>query len=208
MSALQVRWLNNHFAQGKISQEEFASLYTLIASSEAEAQQFIGNAKSSGVPRLHPMTRRTLAQLRGFKIMARTVNYLLVIALISFIYLVTENYQVTGTLPAFSIEGLEKVLTQTPRKPLPQDVRLAAEVLFEQSAWYEEHVIQFAGRWQALDQAQQREYQQTHWFKSFLLALSLQIVEQRGLAKQGNKQAMQQALLLVNLSRQLQNSPA
>ena len=206
MSALQVRWLNNHFAQGKISKEEFASLHSLIAHSEAEAQQSIGVVKSKGVPRLHPMTRRTLAQVRLFRTLAKVVNYLLVIAFVSVIYLVAENYQITGTLPAFNLEGLEKVLTQTPRKPLPSDIMLAAEALSGDSGWYNEHINQFASQWQALDQRQQQQYQRTRWFKTFQLSLSLQIFEQRALAKQGNKKAMQQALALTNLSKQIEKS--
>jgi len=208
MSALQVRWLNSHFAQGKISREEFASLFHLIAHSEAQAQHSIETVKAKGVPRLHPMTRRILIQVRIFKTLAKLINYLLVVALISFIYLVAENYQVTGSLPELSMKGFEKVLTQTPRKPLPSDIIQAAETLSGQSSWYEEHVNQFSSQWLALEENQRQQYLDTRWFKAFVLALSLHIVEQRTLAKQGDSEAMHKVLPLVNLSKQLGNKIA
>ena len=213
MSALQVAWLTNHYEQGKITQEEFTSLFKRIRMSEKES--VVGVNKESDtkraklkVARLHPETRRTLARVRTFKKLVRVMNYTMLLALISVVYLSAEHYQVTGSLPNMSVAGLEKLLTQTPRKPLPSDIKLAAEFLSQQSDWDESHVSQFSERWQNTLSSERVRFSNEYWFQGLRLALSLHIVEQRILAKNGNRKAIQQAVLLTQLAEKLENQSA
>ena len=213
MSALQVAWLTNHYEQGKITQEEFTSLFKRIRMSEKES--VVGVDKESDtkraklkVARLHPETRRTLARVRTFKKLVRVMNYTMLLALISVVYLSAEHYQVTGSLPKMSVAGLEKLLTQTPRKPLPSDIKLAAEFLSQQSDWDESHVSQFSERWQNTLSSDRVRFSNQYWFQGLRLALSLHIAEQRILAKNGNRKAIQQAVLLTQLAEKLENQSA
>ena len=214
MSAMQLGWLTNHYEQGKITQEEFTSLYARITNSERESVQrpsskkLNGVTKTNSVARLHPETRRTLARVRTFKQLVRCVNYALVLALISIIYLSAEHYQITGSLPAVSISGLKTLLTQSARKPLPSDIKLAAEYLSQQSNWDEAHINQLSENWQKIGPSARKRYSHEHWFQTLTLVLSLQIVEQRRLAKSGDKHAVQQALLLSKLADQLEKGTA
>lgn len=211
MSALQISWLTNHYEQGKITQEEFTSLYQRITLLEKESEQSakLNRAQSNAkqrVARLHPETRRTLARVRSFKKLVKAVNYTIALALISVIYLSAEHYQVTGDLPPFSIAGLEKLLTQDPLKPLPSDIKLASEYLSEQANWDEQHISQYLDRWQNTLVSERQRYNEEHWFQGLKLALSLRIVEQRKLAKTGNERAIQQALLLTQMAEQLEDA--
>lgn len=213
MSAVQLGWLANHFEQGKITQEEFTSLYARINNSEKEAvtrqRQVVKSSRVvSKVARLHPETRRTLARVRTFKKLVSVVNYTMVLALISVIYLAAEHYQVTGSLPSANIAGLEKLLTQTPRKPLPMDIRQAAEVLSQHSSWDESHIQQFKERWDNTLLSERQRYSKEHWFQSLRLVLSLHIIEQRSLAKSGNRKAMQHTILLTQLEKFLEKDTA
>lgn len=213
MSALQIAWLTNHYEQGKITQDEFTSLYQRITLSEKETEKQSAQAggKSTNrakVARLHPETRRTLARVRIFKKLVKAVNYTIALALISVIYLSAEHYQVTGTLPAFSAAGLEKLLTQEPLKPLPSDIKLAAEYLMQQPEWDEQHINQLTSRWQNLLISERQRYNDEHWFQGLKLALSLRIAEKRKLAKGGDDQAIHKSVLLTQLSEQLENTSA
>jgi len=210
MSALQVSWLTSHFEQGKITQEEFASLYKRITLSEKQAansrlaQGPVVNSRLK-VARLHPETRRTLVRVRSFKKLVRLANYTMILALISVVYLAAERYQITGQLPSMSLSGLEQLLTQTPLKPLPSDIKLAAEYLYQQTDWNEQHVNQFSERWHNTLVSERVRYSNEHWFHSLKLALSLHIAEQSILARKGDRQAIKQAVLLSGLAKQLEN---
>jgi hypothetical protein len=213
MSALQVAWLSNHYEQGKITEEEFTSLFRRITMAEKESVRGSGSKSDEKnsvkkVARLHPETRRTLARVRIFKKLARAVNYTMILALVSVIYLSAEHYQITGKLPDMSLAGLENLLTQTPRKPLPSDIKLAADFLSQQSEWDESHVNQFSERWRNTLTSERERYSGEHWFRGLQLALSLHIVEQRIRAKNGDPHAIQQAVLLTQLARQLENESA
>lgn len=209
MSALQVTWLTNHFEQGKITEEEFTSLFRRITLAEQESERGTGSKSDQihvvkKVARLHPETRRTLARVRTFKKLAKAVNYTLILALISLVYLSAEYYQITGELPNMSVAGLEKLITQTPRKPLPSDIKLAAEFLSQQSQWDESHVNQFSERWENTLSGERARYSGERWFQGLQLALALHIAEQRILAKTGNSYAIQQAVLLAQLAKLLE----
>ncbi|WP_455375848.1 hypothetical protein [Kaarinaea lacus] len=213
MSALQVAWLTNHYEQGKITQEEFTSLFKRIRMSEKESVVGVDKVSDTKraklkVARLHPETRRTLARVRTFKKLVKVMNYTMLLALISVVYLSAEYYQVTGSLPKMSVAGLEKLLTQTPRKPLPSDIKLAAEFLSQQSDWDESHVSQFSERWQNTLSSDRMRFSNEYWFQGLRLALSLHIAEQRILAKNGNRKAIQQAVLLTQLAEKLENQSA
>lgn len=210
MSALQISWLTNHYEQGNITREEFSSLYSRIRQTEKEelrknTNQDVGHeAAQIKVARLHPQTRRTLARVRGFKKLVTLGNYTMALALVSVIYLSAEHYQIAGTLPPLSFAGLEKLLTKEPLKPLPTDIKLAAEFLSEQPEWDEQHVNQFLDRWQNTLQSERVRYSSEHWFQGLQLALSLHIIEQKKLAKGGNGNAIQQAVLLNQMAEQLE----
>ena len=210
MSALQVSWLTSHYEQGKITQDEFSSLLHRIINSENEACASTGINSAVGnqakmVARLHPETRRTLARVRSFKQLAKVMNYTIILCLISLVYLSAEHYQITGSLPDASIAGLEKLLTETPRKPLPSDIKLAAEYLSQQAEWDESHVNQFAERWQNVLSSERQRYTGEYWFQGLQLALSLHIAEQRMLAKNGNARAIKKTVLLTYLADQLKD---
>ena len=213
MSALQINWLTSHYEQGKITQEEFASLYRRINLSEKQAASVTSQKDNSKklspvkIARLHPETRRTLARVRTFKKLVKLANYTMVLAVISLVYLAAERYQITGSLPSFSLAGLEQLLTQTPRKPLPSDIKLAAEFLSQQTNWSEQHINQFADRWENTLINDRVSYGNEHWFRELKLSLSLHIAEQRILAKKGDYHAIQQALLLTNLATKLESAP-
>ena len=212
MSALQISWLTNHYEQGKITQEEFASLYRRINLSEKQAAnaplQLAESKKTAEitVARLHPETRRTLARVRTFKKLVRLSNYLMVLSVICVVYLSAERYQITGSLPSFNLAGLEQLLTQTPLEPLPSDIRLAAEYLSRQTSWSQQYINQFADRWQNTLINDRASYSNEHWFRGLKLALSLHIAEQRMLARKGDHNAIQQALLLTGLAEKLENT--
>jgi len=205
MSVLQVKWLTQDFEQGKITREEFESLFSIINRSEQAAQQQNSLLTNGRALRLHPLTRRVLVQLRIYKKLITVVNYLIILSILSFVYLYAQYYQDTGTFPEFSINGFSDVISQAIRKPLPRDVEMAAEFLSSESGWSEAHISQFTGLWQSLEPKMQDQYQQTLWYRSFLLALSLQITEQRTIAKQGNEEAIQRSILLVKLANLLEN---
>lgn len=218
MSALQISWLTNHYEQGKITSEEFTSLYRQITLAEKQikasnAESFstgdmVSNGKSKRkVMRLHPETRRSLARVRSFKGLARLMSYTMVVAFISIVYLSAEHYQVTGSLPSASIDGLEKLLTQAPREPLPSDFKLAAEYLSGQTDWHEVHVQQLSERWQNMQVSEREQYLDTDWFKALQLSLSLHIIEMKSLARQGDRLAIQQAALLTQLAKNLEKLP-
>ena len=211
MSATQIGWLTNHFEQGKITQDEFTALYERIRQAEkdfANKQDYTGNVAQGRVARLHPETRRTLARVRCFKKLVKLVNYTMLLAIISVVYLAAEHYQVTGTMPSLNIAGLEKLLTQEPLKPLPSDIKLAAEYLAGQSRWDEQHVNQFLDRWHNTLLSERQRFSGEHWFQGLKLALSLHIVEQRKLAKTGNGHAIKQAVLLTQMAEQLEEASA
>ena len=217
MSALQISWLTNHYEQGKITQEEFTSLYRRIAMSERQAARSKSESKSDSanksitgvkVARLHPETRRTLARVRTFKKLVKVANYTMVLAVICIVYLSAERYQVTGSLPSLSLAGLEQLLTQTPREPLPSDIKLAAEFLSQQSDWNEQHIHQFSNRWENTLVSERERYSEEHWFRELKLAISLHIAEQRIMARKGDRHAIQQTVLLTNLAEILENESA
>lgn len=211
MSATQIGWLTNHFEQGKITQDEFTALYKRIRQAEKDLgnkQGYVDNVAQSRVARLHPETRRTLARVRCFKKLVKFVNYMMAMAIISVVYLAAEYYQVAGTMPPLNLSGLEKLLTQEPLKPLPSDIKLAAEYLAGQSQWDEQHVSQFLDRWHNTLLSERQRYSGEHWFQSLKLALSLHIVEQRKLAKAGKGHAIKQALLLTQMAEQLEETSA
>lgn len=211
MSATQIGWLTNHFEQGKITQDEFTALYKQIRQAEKKSDTDFSAGQhpvKTRVARLHPETRRTLARVRCFKKLVKLVNYTMVLAIISVVYLAAEHYQVTGTVPALNLAGLEKLITQEPLKPLPSDIKLAGEFLAGQSDWDEQHVNQFMDRWNNTLLSERQRYSNEYWFQSLKLALSLHIVEQRKLAKTGNGHAIKQAVLLTQMAEQLEEASA
>lgn len=207
MSATQVRWLTNHFAQGKISKEEFASLYSRITNSEQQAHSSDVNPQRK-VLRLHPVTRRVLAQIRVFKFVAKISTYLLMLAMMSVIYIAFDYYKTNGTLSTFNVSAVERYFAQVTQQSLPADIKEAAEFLANESNWTERHIYQFLEKWQSLADSRQREFQGQDWFRSFNLALSLQIADQRALIKQGDKKALQRKLLLVRLAENIDKKKA
>jgi len=202
MSATQVRWLTNHFAQGKISREEFESLYSRIANSEQQSYTNNEHAQRK-VLRLHPVTRRVLVQIRIFKNVAKLSKYAVMLAMISGVYIAFDYYKTNGTLSTFNVSAIESYFAQLTRNNLPTDTKEAAEFLANESHWDERHIYQFLQQWQNLDNSRKQEYQNQDWFRSFNLALSLQIADQRALIKQGDKMALQRKLLLVKLSENI-----
>jgi len=202
MSATQVRWLTNHFAQGKISKEEFASLYSRIANSEQHAHSNSTNSQRK-VLRLHPVTRRVLVKIRIFKSVAKISTYMLMLAMMSVSYIAFDYYKSNGTLSTFNIAAVERYFAQVTQVNLPTDMKEAAEFLANESHWNERHIYQFMAQWQAMDNSRQQEYQRQAWFRSFNLALSLQIADQRAMIKQGDKKALQRKLLLVKLAENI-----
>jgi len=207
MSATQVRWLTNHFAQGKISKEEFASLYSKITNSEQQTHSENSNLQRK-VLRLHPVTRRVLVQIRVFKTVAKFSTYLLMLAMMSGIYIAFDFYKTNGTLATFNVSAVERYFAQVTQSSLPTDTKEAAEFLANESHWNESHIYQFLAQWQDLDSNRKQEYQRQGWFRSFNLALSLQIADQRALIKQGDKKALQRKLLLVKLSENIDDKRA
>lgn len=207
MSATQVRWLTNHLAQGKISKEEFASLYSRIVNSEQQDADTNINSQRK-VLRLHPVTRRVLVQIRVFKFVAKISTYLLMLAMMSVIYIAFDYYKTYETLSTFNVSAVERYFAQVTQTNLPTDIKGAAEFLANESNWTERHIYQFLEQWQLLDSAKQREFQSQDWFRSFNLALSLQIADQRALIKQGDKKALQRKLLLVRLSENIDKKKA
>ena len=207
MSATQVRWLTNHFAQGKISQEEFASLYARIVSAEQQDAD-TDNKSQRKILRLHPVTRRVLVQIRVFKFVARISTYLLMLAFMSMTYIAFDYYKNNGTLSTFNASAVERYFAQLTQQNLPTDTKEAAEFLASESNWTENHIYQFLEQWKILDDSKKQEFQNQDWFRSFTLALSLQIADQRALIKQGNKKALQRKLLLVKLADSIDNKMA
>jgi hypothetical protein len=202
MSALQLRWINYHFAHGNISREEFTSLRKRIA--QSEQAQNADTESQRKVFRLHPQTRRVLAQIRTFKSVARVASYFLFVAIISAAYIVADHYKTTRTITDLRLDVFESYFTHTsPQQPLPSDIQSAAEYLVLNSNWNEQHIHQFLSQWQALDRTLQKEYQGQNWFRSFSLALSLHIADQRALLKQGDKAAIKRNLALVKLADEI-----
>ena len=198
MSALQLRWVNYHFAHGNISREEFALLRKRI--SQTEQAQSDDSLQHRKVLRLHPQTRRVLAQIRVFRSIARFATYFLFLAVISAAYIVADYYRNTGSLDGINVSVFENYFTQALHEPLPSDIKLAAQQLTLKSGWNEQHITQFMLQWQSLDKSQQQQYQQQSWFQSFSLALSLHIADQRALIKQGDKNAIKRQHTLVKLA--------
>ena len=207
MSATQVRWLTNHFAQGKISKEEFASLYARIVSAEQQDVNAPNNSQRK-VLRLHPVTRRVLVKIRVFKFVARISTYMLMLAIISLSYIAFDYYKTNGTLSTFNVSAVERYFSQLTQQNLPADIKEAAEFLASESNWTEGHIYQFLEQWNNLAKTKRQELQNQDWFRSFTLALSLQIADQRALIKQGNKKALQRKLLLVKLAESIDNKKA
>ena len=204
MSVLQLKWLTNDFEQGKITREEFESLFTVINRSENAAQ--INSVSRTGKAlRLHPITRRVLCHLRVYKKLSNIINYVILLAVLSFVYLCAAYYKENGTFPELSLQGFTNVISQIAYKPLPRDAELAAEFLSSESDWNEAHIRQFLHLWQGLEPNLKQQYQQSLWFKSLLLSLSLQITEQRTLAKRGDVDAIQKSLALVKMENILEN---
>jgi len=231
MSALQLTWLTNHYEQGKITPDEFTSLYRRIAQTEKQLRlqkcpelkvaEFPkvpnrkpveskslneSDQKKFSISQLHPATRRALVRVRSFKKLVQVMNYLIALFIVSTVYLSMEYYKVSGSLPSINLAGLEQLFTQTPRKPLPSDLKLAAEFLADQSDWYDDHVIQFAENWRNTLLSDRQQYSNEHWFHGFKLALSLHIAEQRYLAKSGDSHAIQHTVLLTQLAEQLEQN--
>ena len=204
MSVLQLKWLTNDFEKGKISREEFESLFTVINRSEKAAQKS-SISQTGKALRLHPITRRVLCQLRIYRKLTNVINYVILLSVLSFVYLCASYYKETGSLPELSLQGFTSILSQITYKPLPRDVELAAEFLSSEAGWNEEHIRQFLNLWQALDPKLKQQYQETIWYRSFLLSLSLQITEQRTLAKRGDVDAIQKSLALVKMEHVLEN---
>ncbi|WP_455220574.1 hypothetical protein [Kaarinaea lacus] len=198
MSALQLRWINYHFAHGKISREEFASLRKRVA--QPDQAQGTAGVQQRKVLRLHRQTRRVLAQIRVFKSVAKLATYFLLLAAMSAAYIVTDHYRNTGSLADINLAVFENYFTQAVQEPLPSDIKQAAQYLTEKSNWNDQHVSQFMTLWQSLDETRQQQYQQQGWFQSFSLALSLHIADQRALIKKGDKSAIKRQLTLVKLA--------
>ena len=198
MSALQLRWINYHFAHGNISREEFASLRKRIA--QPDQIQNVDSAQQRKVLRLHRQTRRVLAQIRAFKTAAKLAKYLLLVAAMSAAYIIADHYRNTGSLSDINLAVFENYFAQATLEPLPSDIPQAAQYLTEKSSWNDQHVQQFMMLWQSLEKSQQLKYQAQGWFQSFTLALSLHIADQRALIKQGNKNAIKRQLTLVKLA--------
>jgi len=207
MSAVQLKWLTNNFAQGRISREVFESVFHSLKDSEDAALQE-NTLLSTGKPvRLHPVTRRVLCQLRIYRRIVNVVNYIIIFSGLGIVYLGASYYQHMGSLPEFSMAGFNSLVSQLYQKPLPNDIKQAAEFLSGESDWSENHVTQFLTMWESLDPQLQQQYQKDLWYRSFLLALSLQITEQRTLAKRGHENALQKSVTLVKLSSILENKP-
>lgn len=199
MSALQLRWINYHFAHGNISREEFATLRKRVAQPE-KAQSVDGVVQPRKVLRLHPQTRRVLAQIRVFKSVAKLATYFLLVTAISAAYIVTDHYRQTGTLTDVSLLTFEDYFMQAVQKPLPSDIKQAAIFLTENSSWSDIHIQQFMQLWQSLDKTQQKQYPHQGWFQSFSLALSLHIADQKALIKKGDKSAIKRQIALIKLA--------
>lgn len=198
MSALQLRWINYHFAHGNISREEFASLRKRIT--QPDQIQNVDGVQQRKVLRLHRQTRRVLAQIRVFKTVAKLATYLLLVAAMSAAYIVADHYRNTGSLTDINLAVFENYFAQATQEPLPSDIQQAAQYLTEKSSWNDQHVQQFMMLWQSLEKSQQQKYQAQGWFQSFTLALSLHIADQRALIKQGNKNAIKRQLTLIKLA--------
>ena len=198
MSALQLRWINYHFAHGNISREEFASLRKRIA--QPDQLQNPDGVQQRRVLRLHRQTRRVLAQIRVFKSVAKLATYLLIVAAMSAAYILVDHYRNTGSLTNINLAVFENYFTQATQEPLPSDIQQAAQYLAEKSSWNDQHVQQFMMLWQSLEKSQQQMYQAQGWFQSFTLALSLHIADQRALIKQGDKNAIKRQHTLVKLA--------
>ncbi|MGD8570456.1 MAG: hypothetical protein PVJ39_20380 [Gammaproteobacteria bacterium] len=209
MSALQVRWLTEHLSQGKITREEFASLYTLVASTTQNLDQGT-NQQRRTVPRLHPVTRRILVQIRMFKAVARAARNLLLIGVMCACYLAWEAYhQESGQ--NFNISAITgyftgALFTGATLQPLPSGIKPAAEYLSDRNNWQGPHIKEFDQRWQTLTQDKQNQYRETEWFRAFSLALALQIADQRALAKSGNVDAARRQQILKNLAQSIKPS--
>ncbi|WP_455206801.1 hypothetical protein [Kaarinaea lacus] len=201
MSAIQLRWINYHFAHGNISREEFASLRKRIAQSEKQQTTDIESQRK--VLRLHPQTRRVLAQIRVFKSVATYAKYMLLLGFMSAAYIIVDHYQHTGSLTGLNFDVFENYFTKAPQEALPSDIKLAAEYLVSKSDWNEQHIRQFMTQWQSLDKKLRQEYRGQSWFRSFSLALSLQIVDQRALVKQGEKTAIKRNLVLAKFAEEI-----
>ncbi|MCI0506293.1 MAG: hypothetical protein L0Z73_09320 [Gammaproteobacteria bacterium] len=205
MSALQIRWINYHFAHGHISREEFTSLRKRIA--QSEQAQNTDTESQRKVFRLHPQTRRVLAQIRTFKSAARLAAYFLFVGTVCAVYIVADHYKNTGTLNDVKLDVFERYFTHAaPEQPLPSDIKSAAEYLVLNSNWKEQHIHQFMSQWRSLDKTLRKEYQGQSWFRSFSLALSLHIADQRALLKQGDKAAMKRNLALVKLADEIEGN--
>jgi hypothetical protein len=207
MSALQVRWLTEHLSQGKITREEFASLYTLVAATTQNTDHGT-NQQRRTVPRLHPVTRRILVQIRMFKAVARWARNLLFIGLMSACYVVWDAYH-HDSGQHFDISAITGYFTGamfagTNGQPLPSGIKPAAEYLSDRNDWQAPHIREFDQRWQTLSQDKQNNYRQTEWFRAFSLALALQIADQRALAKSGNVDAARRQQALKNLAQSIQ----
>jgi len=201
MSALQLRWINYHFAHGNISREEFATLRKRIAQpDQSQGVDAVDATQPRKVLRLHRQTRRVLAQIRVFRSVAKLATYFLLVTAISAAYIVTDHYRKTGSLADVSLLTFENYFKQVTQESLPSDIKQAAQYLTENSNWSDLHVQQFMMLWQSLDKTQQQQYQQQGWFQSFSLALSLHIADQKALIKQGDKNAIKRQLALVKLA--------
>lgn len=203
MSALQLRWLTEHLSQGKITREEFASLYSLVASPAQDADQ-LGNQKRRAVPRLHPVTRRILVQIRMFKAVAKGARNLLLIGVMCACYVAWDVYHQDRGGQPFDISMLASYVTGTTVQPLPPGIKPAAQFLSDRNDWQGANIREFDQRWQTLSQDKQNKYRQTEWFRAFSLALALQIADQRALAKNGNVDAARRQRALKNLAQSIQ----
>ncbi|MGD8571779.1 MAG: hypothetical protein PVG89_17315 [Gammaproteobacteria bacterium] len=209
MSALQVRWLTEHLSQGKITREEFASLYARVTTANRAANEEQDGAQHKKVLRLHPMTRRILIQIRAFKTVARGAKILLFIGLVIASYYAWQIYQSDDmTMAQFGKSTINALLSGTIAKPLPEDFQAAARFLSGQNNWALMHVNEFTARWAALDVTTQEQYKKSEWFRSFSLALALQIADQHALAKNGDVGALRRHEELVKLANMIELPPA
>lgn len=205
MSAIQVRWLADHLSQGKISREEFASLYNRVMAEREQAAGIDAITARRRVQRLHPVTRRILAQIRVFKRMARVARYLLVIGVAGALYAAWSNdLQFNDDLLKGQI--VTSLLSLSPAwvPSLAPDIRQATEQLAGWANWNVQSVNEFNRRWRALPTQKIKTYQGTAWYRGFELALALQIAEQRALAKTGGGQAVLKAQVLDRLRHTLE----
>ncbi|MCI0505932.1 MAG: hypothetical protein L0Z73_07440 [Gammaproteobacteria bacterium] len=181
MFVLDAETIAKHYVKGSLSKEQFVSLSASLALVERYAQS--GNIVKKFIS-LFLCTK----ELRNYSIKCRIksvwriINYawLALLALSAAVVwrVDMEDLRDMWQSEIDVVQLADLVIAGTP-EPLPEDMRMAVEYLSENSEWERLHVKQIRTRWAQLDAREKDVIRQTHWYREFLLLVTIKKVEEQ-----------------------------